>query len=456
MMEEQRTENCQMFSQLQGDIAKLNEKFDACDKRLRMQEIQIAQLISSLSSRQVGALPEKSDFNPMENYKAIELRSGRILKDRETQGTTPLGDISDTLAVERLPFPMPTVGDKSEGVETAPPSEEPSNETTVRNILFPQRLKCKQKDAEFEKLYNMVKDITLDIPLLDALIEMPQFTKFIKRLMSIKKITEARHTVALTKEVSAIILNSKPPPKLKDPGSFTLPCRISKMTISRAFCDLGASVNIIPYTTSIKYGYTDLKLTTMVIQLADYSCRHPMGIVEDVPVEVGGFTILTDFVVFDIEEDLSMPIILERSFLVTTGVKINVKNYILSLEVGNKKVDFNLSLYSNTYLLDKNAAATYLNALDSLLDIHLLQIREEDGTRAKPLEFPLDPEIDRTYRRRLREQRVISQEQPQNMAQKSLKDYVAPQMRGATSCIAIPNIEVANFEFNPGFIAMIQ
>ncbi|XP_074572668.1 uncharacterized protein LOC141829151 [Curcuma longa] len=42
------------------------------------------------------------------------------------------------------------------------------------------------------------------------------------------------------------------------------------------------------------------------------------------------------------------------------------------------------------------------------------------------------------------------------MAQKSLKDYAAPQMRGSTSCIAIPNIEAANFEFNPGFIAMIQ
>ncbi|XP_074565159.1 uncharacterized protein LOC141821703 [Curcuma longa] len=153
----------------------------------------------------------------------------------------------------------------------------------------------KQKDAEFEKLYNLVKDITLDIPLLDALVKMPQFAKFIKGLMSTKKITEAKHTVALTKEVSAIILNNKLPPKLKDPGSFTIPCKIDMMTIGRAFCDLGASVSIISYTTSVKCGHTDLKLTTMVIQLVDHSCRYPMGIVEDVPVEVGEFTVLIDF-----------------------------------------------------------------------------------------------------------------------------------------------------------------
>ncbi|XP_074560122.1 uncharacterized protein LOC141816192 [Curcuma longa] len=315
-----------ILEQLQSDMVKVNEKLDDHDKRMKMQETQIAQISSSLSSRTVGALPGKPDFNPMEHCKAIELRSGRTLKGKEPQVTAPLE------------------------VETATPAEAPTKKPYVRNIPFPQRLLYKEKDDEIERLYNRVKDITLDIPLLDALVEMPKFAKLIKGLMSTKNITLAKNTVALTEEVSAKILNNKTPPKLKDPGSFTIPCKINNISIGRAFCDLGASVSIIPYATSEKCGYTDLKLTSMVIQLADQSCRYPMGIVEDVPVEVGGFTVPTDFVVLDMEEDPSIPIILGRSFLTTSGAKIDVKNHKLSLEVGDKKVEFNLSLDSDAYL----------------------------------------------------------------------------------------------------------
>ncbi|XP_074572693.1 uncharacterized protein LOC141829175 [Curcuma longa] len=193
----------------------------------------------------------------------------------------------------------------------------------------------------------------LDILLLDALVEMLKFAKFIKGLMSTKNITQAKNTVVLMEEVSAIILNNKLPPKLKDPGSFTIPCKISNISIDRVFCDLGASVSIIPYSISEKCGYMNLKLTIMAIQLADHSCRYPMGIVEDVPVEVEGFTIPTDFVVLDLEEDPSIPIILERPFLATAGAKIDVKNHKLSLEVGKKKVEFDLSLDSNAYIPEK-------------------------------------------------------------------------------------------------------
>ncbi|XP_074570573.1 uncharacterized protein LOC141827241 [Curcuma longa] len=318
-----------------------------------MQETQIAQLSSSLSSRQVGALLGKSDFNPMEHCKAIELRSGRILKGKEPQETAPLEGITCMTTAKQPPSSTLIVEDELEEVETATPTEEPSKKTLVRNIPFPQRLMYKQRDDEFEKLYNRVKDITLDIPLLDALVEMPKFAKFIKRLMSTKNITEAKHTVALTEEVSVIIFNNKLPLKLKDPRIFTIPCKIGMILIGRTFCDLGASVSIIPYKIGEKYGYTDLKLTTIVIQLADHFCRYPMGIVEDVSIEVRGFTIPTDFVVLDMEEDLSIPIILGRSFLATAGAKIDIKNHKLSLEVGRKKVKFNLLLDSNAYIPEK-------------------------------------------------------------------------------------------------------
>ncbi|XP_074562898.1 uncharacterized protein LOC141819518, partial [Curcuma longa] len=166
---------------------------------------------------------------------------------------------------------------------------------------------------------------------------MPKFAKFIKGLMSTKDITRTKNVVALMEEVSTKILNNKTPPKLKDPGSFIIPCKIGDISIGRAFCDLRVSVSIIPYVTREKSGYTDLKLTPMAIQLADQTCRYPMGIVEDVSVE----------------EDPSIPIILVRPFLATSGAKIDLKNHKLSLKVGGKKVDFNLSFDSNAYLPEK-------------------------------------------------------------------------------------------------------
>ena len=57
----------------------------------------------------------------------------------------------------------------------------------------------------------------------------------------------------------------------------------------------------------------------MTIQLADCSIRQPVGILEDVPVQVGMFLVLCDFVVLDMDEDFPTPLILGRLFLATAG-----------------------------------------------------------------------------------------------------------------------------------------
>jgi len=38
------------------------------------------------------------------------------------------------------------------------------------------------------------------------------------------------------------------PPKLPNPGSFSIPCVIGNLAIERGLCDLGASVSIMPYS----------------------------------------------------------------------------------------------------------------------------------------------------------------------------------------------------------------
>lgn len=87
----------------------------------------------------------------------------------------------------------------------------------------------------------------------------------------------------------------------------------------------------------------ELKPTTIFLQLANRSVKYPIGILEDIPIKVGKFFILANFVVLEMEEDSQIPINLGRPFLATARAIINVKYGKLSLIVGEEKVVFNLA-----------------------------------------------------------------------------------------------------------------
>ena len=110
---------------------------------------------------------------------------------------------------------------------------------------------------------------------------MPNAMKFLKELIENKwKLDEASH-VELNVVCSAILQN-KLPNKLKDLGSFTIPCLIGSLDISHALADLGASINVMPYKMFKQLGLGKPKQTRMSIQLADKTIRFPKGIIEDV------------------------------------------------------------------------------------------------------------------------------------------------------------------------------
>jgi hypothetical protein len=77
--------------------------------------------------------------------------------------------------------------------------------------------------------------------------------------------------------------------KQKDPGSPTIPCIIRNSKIDKALMDLGAGVNLLPYTVYEQLGLGELKPTKVVLQLADRSVVIPRGVVEDVLVQVDKF-----------------------------------------------------------------------------------------------------------------------------------------------------------------------
>ncbi|KAL5569995.1 hypothetical protein UlMin_026570 [Ulmus minor] len=160
---------------------------------------------------------------------------------------------------------------------------------------------------------------------------MPKYAKFLKEVLSNKRRLEVNEKVMLTEECSAI-LQRKLPQKLKDPGSFTIPCTIGDFEFDKVLCDLGASINLMPLSIFRKLGLGEVKPTTVSLQLADRSIKHPRGIIEDVLVKVDKFIFPADFIVLDMEEDREVPLILGRPFLATVAEKFHESFPSSSLE----------------------------------------------------------------------------------------------------------------------------
>nr|XP_027068325.1 uncharacterized protein LOC113693813 [Coffea arabica] len=103
-----------------------------------------------------------------------------------------------------------------------------------------------------------------------------------------------------------------------------------------------ASVSLMPLSVARRLGLQELKATNIILQLADRSITHPIGILENVLISVRQFIIPVDFVVLDIEEDVRMPIILGRPFLATARTIIDVEKGKLILRVNGEELEFNL------------------------------------------------------------------------------------------------------------------
>ncbi|XP_070039559.1 uncharacterized protein [Nicotiana tomentosiformis] len=167
---------------------------------------------------------------------------------------------------------------------------------------FPGRLQKKNDDCMFNKFPSMLSQVQLNIPLVDALREISKYAKYIKDIVAHKrKLTEFK-TVALTEECTSRVQN-KPPQKLKDTGSFTIPVRIGNIDVGRALCDLGASINLMPFSLFKQLDLGALRSTIVMLQLADRSIAYPKRMIEDVLLQIGKFIFPADFIIIDYEAD---------------------------------------------------------------------------------------------------------------------------------------------------------
>ncbi|KAL5564312.1 hypothetical protein UlMin_027476 [Ulmus minor] len=274
---------------------------------LKNLENQVGQLANELKNRPPRTLPSNTEISKRdgkEHCKAITLRGGKTLEAPEVKKKNKKDPVS---------------------------SQEEENKELG---------KVEEESKEAEKSGEK-SELHINIPLVEALVRMPNYVKFMKDILTKKRQFGEFETVALTRECSAVLQN-KLPPKLKDPGSFTIPCSIGNQYFGKALCDLGASINLMPMSIFKKLGIGEARPTTVSLQLADRSLAHLEGKIEDVLVKVDKFIFPVDFIVLDYEADLEVPIILGRPFLATGRTLIDVQKGELTMRVQDEQVTFNV------------------------------------------------------------------------------------------------------------------
>ncbi|KAJ9159387.1 hypothetical protein P3X46_024895 [Hevea brasiliensis] len=248
-------------------------------------ERQIGQLASSVSKLEAqgsGRLPSQTIMNPRENASAILLRSGKKV-DNQT--------------------PHESTKEKKQGEKE---SEVPEVEVNTEPNL--------NKVNNFKEILETFRKVEVNIPLLDVIKQVPRYAKFLKELCTTKRKLRNNEKISVGENVSALI-QRKLPHKCKDPGSFSIPCRIGDSKFEYAIADLGASINV---------------MSNSVFQTLNLGLIFPI-----------------DFYILDMEDDSALSsnsalILFGRPFLKTVKTKIDMDEGTLTMEFDGETIKFNI------------------------------------------------------------------------------------------------------------------
>ena len=196
-------------------------------------------------------MPSTSEVNPRregkEHCKAITLRSRKSLEKsieahedaeiyvRSEKNIAEIIENAEKFFKKSTPSTPKNVEAKESSIEEKP------------IVPYPQRLRKIGLDNQFGKFMAIFKKLHINISFIEALEQMSGYVKFMKDILSKKRKFGDYETMAFFEECSAI-LQKKLPPKLKDPGSFTIPYAIGNSVFEKALRDLGASINLMPWS----------------------------------------------------------------------------------------------------------------------------------------------------------------------------------------------------------------
>ena len=360
-VEEQKVLNVQTNQKIKAVESSLNRKLNNMHSeisKLSNQQLQGSEKgkgTSQLQQHHKGVHEIGSTNDPnvrIDEVKAlVTLRSGKELRP----------------AVPAPAKSAPTVAD--------PPQEEQSvnREERKTNVPppFPQALRKKKNFVNQTEMLEVLRQVKVNIPLLDMIKQVPTYAKFLKDLCTVKRGFNVNKKAFLTEQVSAII-ECKTPVKYKDPGCSTISVNIGGISVEKALLDLGASVNLFPYSMYKQLGLGELKPMSITLSLADRSIKIPKGTIDDVLIQVDIIYYPVDFVVLDIESVAvganHVPIILGRPFLATSNAIINCRNGVMQLTFGNMTLELNIFHLSKRHVHSEEDDCEEVCIIDAILE----------------------------------------------------------------------------------------
>ncbi|GJR06194.1 putative nucleotidyltransferase, ribonuclease H [Tanacetum coccineum] len=264
----------QKFDLILSELAKYNQgenlKFESLFKSVVNLERQMGQLAKEVHKREAGKLPSYPTLNP--NHKPGGPQH-HFVTDDEIVVEVGEGGVSSTT--------------------TAYPA-------ALKKLTYARLAK---KGPHSEDMWETFKQVKINLPLIDAIKQIPAYAKFLKDLVV-----------------------------------------VGNIAIKKALLDLGSSINILTTSLVDKYDLGTLRKTDTIISLADRSTKIPKGILEDAILKVDGFYYPVVFFVMDTEspyKDVHPTIILGRPFLAMIDARINCQIGAMDIAFGNKKLRLN-------------------------------------------------------------------------------------------------------------------
>ncbi|CAN6723485.1 unnamed protein product [Malus baccata var. baccata] len=328
----------QQVNEGQENQAKVMQNQDKRVDQLEKQIRQIAEFVGQF--RDQGKLPSSTIANPKGGYKEDEM-----LQMEEEESTQPTA---------RVETPLPF-------------------------------MQTKRDEAEKDILETFRK-VQVNIPLLDAIKQVPRYAKFLKELcttrkrISNKEVVKRFSILETWREPRSTHTNkveeARKEARLKD-FKEQRAWRWSILGLKSRSRDLGPSINVMPYSVYASMNLGELKNDGMIIQLADRSNAYPKGVLEDVLVQVNQLIFPVDFYVLDMENSdrsPTLPTFLGRPFMKTARTKIDVFKGTLTMEFDGEVIDFNIS-ETMRYPSDNHSCFS-IDILDSLAQEYLEELND--------------------------------------------------------------------------------
>jgi hypothetical protein len=299
-------------------------------------ETRIAQLAVALPHPNDGNFPGQPAAPIKENVKVVITRSGKTMAEPKVKSKKmgPTDSVEEEEQAEAEVEAEPRPEKEEENLDKASPKD--ISDTHL--LPFPCQAKKPVEDEKFSYFMEVIRRMYVHILMLDAM-QVPTYARYLKDILNQKWPIPEMDKLMFAERCSASILDGLPD-KMGDPGAPTISCLIGTQKFDQALCDLRASVSVMPKVIYDQLDHDSLAPTSMHLQLADQSIRHPIEITEDIPVRIRNSFVPVDFVVLEMDVCRQTPLILGRPFLSTAGATIDVVAGIIKLNNSGKEETF--------------------------------------------------------------------------------------------------------------------